>query len=214
MIQKQPQKPSARRQPAPPPRASDWLTANPDDFVGHYAPHVRAAKPPRPRAGPSSPRQTQGETPGTAVRIEAPPGPPRTNTSPTTKDDQTKMNEVTLRTLMTTPPGTILPHPVTGRPTQVADLLQEYMRGEAGTVQVPASPGPATGRGGSAQPSQAAIEALSERDYEELQRTGHLEGLTKPLETAHVNVRVGGAIRTHAIINADGRPETVPAPRS
>jgi hypothetical protein len=108
------------------------------------------------------------------------------------------MNKLELQALMTADPNTIMTHPFTGKPAAIGEVLKAILNGEGMTLQVapthlaPAQPGQHAGP--NLRISQAAINALTEAQYQELKETGHLQGLTNSDNgRAYVHVRQGGS---------------------
>jgi hypothetical protein len=117
------------------------------------------------------------------------------------------MTLLELKSLMTTPSDTIMAHPVTGKPATVAEVLKSIMRGEgAAVVPVPPQPGqPGYRAGPNLTISQAAINALSEQQFQELKSTGQLAGLTTTdAGKATIHVTTGGSYTSQHSFN----PET------
>jgi hypothetical protein len=107
------------------------------------------------------------------------------------------MNRTELQALMTADPNTLI-RSVNGKLITVGDAIHAALRGEGQGVEItPAQPA-STQPGQAASPgiriSQAAVNALSEAQYQELQTTGHLQGVTNSGNgRAIVHVTQGGS---------------------
>jgi hypothetical protein len=90
------------------------------------------------------------------------------------------MNRIELEALMRTPSDTLVPWGPGGKIVTVGEAIKHVLRGDGMEVS-PAAPAPGQ-PGHQAGPniriSQEAVNALSEAQYQELQATGHLQGVT------------------------------------
>jgi len=117
------------------------------------------------------------------------------------------MNRMELQALMTAPPDTIMANPFTGKPATVGEVLKSILRGEGAAVApVQPAPGqPGHQAGPNIRISQEAANKLGDAQYGELERTGHIQGLTNSDNgRAFVHVRQGGTISVQRSFN----PET------
>jgi hypothetical protein len=117
------------------------------------------------------------------------------------------MTELEMRVLMTTDPNTLVPWGPGGQVITVGEALRHVLRGD-GVEITPAQPAPAQpgqAVGPNVRISQAAVDNLSQAQYDELSRTGHLQGVTNS-ETgrAIVHVSRGGTVTIQRSFN----PET------
>jgi hypothetical protein len=125
----------------------------------------------------------------------------------TNQQENRQMTLLEMRALMTTPPDTIMPHPFTGKPATVGEVLKAIMNGEgAAVVPVQHQPGqPGYSPGPNLTISQDAINALSQTQYDELKATGQLQGLTTTdAGRAYVHVRQGGSHSTSFTLDEKG----------
>jgi hypothetical protein len=118
------------------------------------------------------------------------------------------MNALEMKTLMTMPEHTLVPWGPGGQVITVGEALRHLLRGE-GVEIAPAQPVPGQPGQPHAGPnitiSQVAVDSLSQAQYDELQQTGHLQGLTNSDNgRANVHVRQGGSISIQRSFN----PET------
>jgi hypothetical protein len=118
------------------------------------------------------------------------------------------MNALEMNVLMSTDPNTLVPWGPGGQIITVGEALRHVLRGDGMEVS-PAAP-PAPGQPGhQAGPniriSQAAVNALSEGQYQELKATGHLQGLTNSDNgRAVVHVTRGGSHSTNFTLDEMG----------
>lgn len=118
------------------------------------------------------------------------------------------MNLLEMRALMTADPNEIMAHPFTGEPATVAEVLRAVLRGEGAEV-VPVQPAPGQpGRqaGPNIRISQEAANKLSDGNYQELERTGFIQGLTNSdAGRAYVHVSRGGSHSTSFTLDETGK---------
>jgi hypothetical protein len=106
------------------------------------------------------------------------------------------MNRIELEALMKADSNEMLT--LNGRTRTVAEHLGAIFKGEGAVVTTapPAQqPGQPSG-GTNLTISQRGVDQLSQAQYDELKRTGEIEGLTTPIRSIHVHVRQGGAIES------------------
>jgi hypothetical protein len=106
------------------------------------------------------------------------------------------MNRIELEALMKTPSDTLVPWGPNGQVITVGEAIKHVLKGDGMEVS-PAAPAPGQ-PGHQAGPniriSQAAVDQLSEAQYQELKATGHLSGVTNSLNgRAVVRVTQGGS---------------------
>jgi hypothetical protein len=117
-----------------------------------------------------------------------------------------RLDAMQLRALMQTDGST--PVIYNGRSMLLQDALAARMRGDGQGVDIqpaqpaPVQPGQAAGPG--IRISQAAVEALSPAQYEELKTTGHLQGVTNSENgRAIVHVTTGGSYTSQHSFNQE-----------
>jgi hypothetical protein len=116
------------------------------------------------------------------------------------------MNKIEMQTLMTTDPNTLVPWGPGGQVITVGEALRHVLRGD-GVEIAPAQPAPAQPgqpAGPNIRISQQAVDSLSQAQYDELQQTGHLQGVTNSNNgRAIVHVSRGGTIQVQRTFNPD-----------
>jgi hypothetical protein len=119
------------------------------------------------------------------------------------------VNRIELQALMQTPPDTLVPWGPNGQVITVGEALHRVLQGEGMEVSLappsaPAQPGQSAGP--NIKISQAAVNALSEEQYQELQQTGHLRGVTNSDNgRAYVHVTRGGSHSTNFTLDETGK---------
>jgi hypothetical protein len=105
------------------------------------------------------------------------------------------MNRIELETLMKTPSDTLVPWGDGGKVITVAEALKRVFQGEGAEIApVPPQPAQPSHQGGpNIRISQQSADQLSEANYRELERTGHIAGLTKRDDRTFVHVSRGGS---------------------
>jgi hypothetical protein len=106
------------------------------------------------------------------------------------------MNRMEMQALMTADPNTIMQHPFTGKPATIGEVLKAILRGEGAEIApVQPAPGqPGHQAGPNIRISQEAANKLSDANYQELERTGYIQGLTNSdAGRAYVHVSRGGS---------------------
>ena len=105
-----------------------------------------------------------------------------------------KLNRIELEAMMKAKPDDLMLYD--GRVITVAEALGHIMRGEGAEVAPPAitaQPGQHTSP--NVRISQEAANKLSDALYQELEQTGHIQGLTRTdAGRAYVHVRQGGSL--------------------
>jgi hypothetical protein len=117
------------------------------------------------------------------------------------------MNELELRTLMTTPPDTLVPWGPNGKVITVGEALKHVLHGEGAEIAPvqPPQAQPGQPAGPNIRISQEAANRLGDAQYKELEQTGHIQGLTNSDNgRAIVHVRQGGSVQISRSFN----PET------
>jgi hypothetical protein len=182
--------------------AFDWLNTSPDDFVRQYAPAAASRQPaargtprhrtPAPAPAPQAIQPVAQIGPSShsgAAPVAAKPYQPHFHNITESQLNmfdlaKVQLNRLEMEALMKTDGST--PVLFNGKQMLLQDALTARMRGEGGAVVEAAPPtGPVqpshqAGPGGPAlRISQAAADALPQAQYEELERTGHIQGLTR-----------------------------------
>jgi hypothetical protein len=121
------------------------------------------------------------------------------------------MTRVELQALMQTPADTMVPWGPGGKLIPVGDAIHAALRGDGQGVEItPAQPalgqpGNQAGPGG-IRISQAAVNNLTQAQYDELSRTGHLQGVTNSENgRALVHVTQGGSYSTGFSLDETGQ---------
>jgi hypothetical protein len=185
--------------------SSDWLAMTPEDFARGHSPHTARALPPPTR--PSRPPPPPLPSPATRIATL---DQPHTHTFNPIKENTDmdfaglKLDRMTLQVLMQTPQDTLVSY--NGKPTLISEVLRRMLKGEDNAPIQPPQPQPGTPQvpsGPTVLASQRAMDALSEADYQSLAQTGHIDGLTRPLQPT-VSVRnSSGSVDIRRSFNAD-----------
>jgi hypothetical protein len=116
------------------------------------------------------------------------------------------MNRMEMQALMSANPNDIMAHPFTGKPATVAEVLRAILRGEGAEIApVQPAPGQPGHQGPNIRISQESANKLSDTSYRELERTGHILGLTKKDDRAFVTVRQGGSYSISFTLDEEGK---------
>jgi hypothetical protein len=171
--------------------AFDWLSTSPEAFLERYAP---AAASRRGNLEPPVRGTPLHRTPGPAPAPQAIQAiariPATTTYNPVDKTLNTKgtdqMNRMELEAMMKSNPNELMTW--NGRTRTIGEHLRAIFKGEGAVVEAaqpaqtgqPIQPSHQAGPGGPAlRISQAAADALPQAQYEELEKTGHIQGLTR-----------------------------------
>jgi hypothetical protein len=116
------------------------------------------------------------------------------------------MTKLEMQALMTADPNEIMAHPFTGKPATVAEVLGAIIRGEGAEIAPvqPQAGQPGHQAGPNIRISQESANQLSEANYQELERTGHILGLTKRDDRTFVHVSRGGSYSTSFTLDERG----------